>query len=98
MTLCAETVFWNNLLLLGFDSEEYEKKYQMQFNRDMFQKVNVKGMEIVMFFLIGKIEQEPTKTVRRLDFPLHPREDFHFRALFLSHAVWRTHDIECSSE
>jgi hypothetical protein len=58
-----EDAFWKNLILLGFDKELFEKQYNMSFNKEMFRNSNIKGMEILLYFLLRKIAPEKVKEV-----------------------------------
>src|SRR4051812_29820702 len=44
--LSIEHLFFNNLLLLGFDVRAQERKHHLAFDERMFRKTNVKGMEV----------------------------------------------------
>ncbi len=56
-------VFWNNLLLLGFNTQEHERLYGIQFHVDMFDQPNGKGMQVIFYFLLRLINREKAKKV-----------------------------------
>ena len=49
------TLWYSNLILLGFDTDEVQKKTNIVFTPDMFRVANVKGMEQVVFFFFENI-------------------------------------------
>jgi HAUS augmin-like complex subunit 6 N-terminus len=53
--LSVERIWFSNTLLLGFDVAQNEKKYRIPFSHDMFKNPNVKGMEVVLHFLLSKL-------------------------------------------
>lgn len=53
--LAVERIWFSNTLLLGFDAAQNEKKYRMSFSHDMFKNPNVKGMEVVLHFLLSQL-------------------------------------------
>jgi hypothetical protein len=57
-SLSMEKVFFNNLLLLGFDVQQNEKKYKIAFHHEMFRNPNVKGMEVVLHYLLNQMYPE----------------------------------------
>lgn len=50
-----EKSFYNNLLLLGLNVQEYNDLYGVVISEQMFRTVNVKGMQYVLYFLFSKI-------------------------------------------
>ena len=62
--LSVERLFYDNLLLLGFEAGALTKKYGASLGADMFRRSNPKAMEIVVYFLLLKIAPEQTKDVR----------------------------------
>lgn len=63
--LSVEDAFFTNMMLLGFDPVANEQKHNIQFNGEMFQMPNVKGMEVVFHFLFLKIFPDKAKEVRK---------------------------------
>ena len=53
--LSVERIWFSNTLLLGFDAVQSEKKYRVAFSHDMFKNPNVKGMEVVLHFLLCQL-------------------------------------------
>ncbi len=53
MTL--EQTFFSNLILLGFDVALEQKKNGIPFTPDMFRNSNMKGMSVVIYFLLVKL-------------------------------------------
>ena len=63
------TLWYSNLILLGFDTDEVQKKTNIVFSPDMFRVANVKGMEQVVFFFFENIfSPHRTKEVFRIYF------------------------------
>ena len=60
----VERLFYTNLLLLGFDPQQYEREYQTRLHKEMFQTSNLKAMEVVVWFLLGKYEGEKARNIR----------------------------------
>lgn len=58
-----ERLFYDNLLLLGFEAAALAKKYNASLGPDMFRRSNPKAMEIVVYFLLMRIEPDKTKDV-----------------------------------
>lgn len=54
----VEDVFFANLVLLGMEIENSEKKYGCIIAKDMFHAPNVRGMEAILYFLLGKVSAE----------------------------------------
>ncbi|KAK2951747.1 hypothetical protein BLNAU_13359 [Blattamonas nauphoetae] len=50
-----EILWFDNLVLLGFDTPRQESLNGVKFSPDMFSKVNIKGMQIVVHFFLQKI-------------------------------------------
>lgn len=50
-----ERLWFSNTLLLGFDVAQNEKKYRISFSFDMFKNPNVKGMEVIIHFLLSQL-------------------------------------------
>ncbi|KAL5004787.1 hypothetical protein ScPMuIL_018243 [Solemya velum] len=48
-------IFFTNLRLLGCDVRAYEAKYNIPFNKDMFNLPNKRGAEVVLYFLFTKL-------------------------------------------
>lgn len=57
----ANSLFFHNLLLLGFDPQRYEQKFQIAFHAEMFHKPNVKAMQVVIYFLLMKLSPQETR-------------------------------------
>jgi hypothetical protein len=53
--ISVERMWFTNTLLLGFDVSQSEKKYRMGFSFDMFRNPNVKGMEVILHFLLVQL-------------------------------------------
>jgi hypothetical protein len=58
-----ESLYFRNLLLLGFDVEANTAKHGIQFFPEMFRTANVKGMEVIFYFLLQKLNPNQTKEV-----------------------------------
>eukprot|EP00743_Colponemidia_sp_Colp-15_P011284 GILK01012564.1.p1 GENE.GILK01012564.1~~GILK01012564.1.p1 ORF type:complete len:814 (-),score=144.86 GILK01012564.1:37-2439(-) len=69
--MAAEDVMFNSLLLLGFDCESMEKKHRIPFNKEMFshRQGNLKGMEVVIYFLLHRLNPEETERTFRTCWP-----------------------------
>ncbi|GFS38184.1 HAUS6_N domain-containing protein [Nephila pilipes] len=50
-------LFFNNLLILGFDKSAIEKEHRISCDKDMFSLPNQKMFEIVSHFLFGKLNE-----------------------------------------
>ncbi len=61
--LSVDQVFFTNILLLGFDPTTESKKHSIAFVPEMFKSPNVKGMEVISYFLFGKLNPKETKEV-----------------------------------
>ncbi len=64
--ISPKEVFWNNLMLLGFNSQEHEKLYGIPFHMDMFDQSNGKGMQVIFYFLFRLINRDKAKKVSML--------------------------------
>eukprot|EP00698_Gefionella_okellyi_P021741 TRINITY_DN7116_c0_g1_i1.p1 TRINITY_DN7116_c0_g1~~TRINITY_DN7116_c0_g1_i1.p1 ORF type:complete len:326 (-),score=47.76 TRINITY_DN7116_c0_g1_i1:613-1590(-) len=53
-----EQLFYSNLQLLGFNSVEHAEKFKVQFTPTMFRTSNVRGMEVVLHFLLEKLDSK----------------------------------------
>lgn len=62
--LSVERLFYDNLLLLGFEPAALEKKYGATLDANMFKRSNPKAMEVVVYFLLLKISPDHTRDVR----------------------------------
>eukprot|EP01102_Stenamoeba_stenopodia_P009908 TRINITY_DN2942_c0_g1_i1.p1 TRINITY_DN2942_c0_g1~~TRINITY_DN2942_c0_g1_i1.p1 ORF type:complete len:743 (-),score=208.01 TRINITY_DN2942_c0_g1_i1:26-2218(-) len=71
--LNSENCFWNSLLILGFDPDLNSKKHGIPFTADMFRKNNVKGMEVIFYFLFSKISPAKTKDLFRALWPVYDK-------------------------
>nr|CAG4708665.1 unnamed protein product [Naegleria fowleri] len=69
-----ESVLFSNLLLLGFDPNAYEEKYNLAFHKDMFKNTNIKGMEIIMYFLFSKLDMKRTEKDFQQLFPVSDKK------------------------
>lgn len=58
-----EDALFSSLLLLGLDPDFAEKKYGCSISREMFRTPNVKGMEVVLHYLLTRVSPE-AKDVR----------------------------------
>ena len=56
-----EKDFWDNLILIGFEIEENERKYKIIFNENMFKKPNPTGLFVILYFLFSKLNLKRTK-------------------------------------
>jgi len=64
MAVKVEDLFYNNLLLLGFDRETIKSNYGIEVNKNTFSgQGNTKAMEVVLHFLFSKISPTATKEV-----------------------------------
>ncbi|XP_022109973.1 uncharacterized protein LOC110989705 [Acanthaster planci] len=54
-SLETREIFFTNLLLLGFEPAEAERRHTIPFNRDMFALPNKKAFEVVMHFLFERL-------------------------------------------
>ncbi len=59
----TEGAFFTNLLLLGFDVLNNEKKHNIQFHPQMFATSNVKGMQVVLHFLFKRLSPDKAEKV-----------------------------------
>ncbi|GFR02691.1 HAUS6_N domain-containing protein [Trichonephila clavata] len=66
-------LFFNNLLILGFDKNAVEKEHRITCDKDMFCLPNQKMFEIVTYFLFGKLN-EVTKQEYIVPWPLLDRD------------------------
>ncbi|GFT84614.1 HAUS6_N domain-containing protein [Trichonephila clavipes] len=66
-------LFFNNLLILGFDKNVVEKEHRITCDKDMFCVPNQKMFEIVTYFLFGKLS-EVTKQEYIVPWPLLDRD------------------------
>jgi hypothetical protein len=55
-TVTPEFLFWNAVLLLGFDVASNTEKFKSKFEAAMFRQPNVKAMEVVFYFLFTKLD------------------------------------------
>ncbi|KAG2391773.1 hypothetical protein C9374_013258 [Naegleria lovaniensis] len=69
-----ESVLFSNLLLLGFDPNAYEEKYNLAFHKDMFKNTNIKGMEIIMYFLFSKLDMKRAEKDFQQLFPVSDKK------------------------
>lgn len=67
-------IFWNNLLALSFEPKVAENKHRIEFNKDMFQKPNHKGFEVVMHFLFHKLDAPQAKVKFRDCYPVQDKK------------------------
>lgn len=51
-------VLFQNLNLLGFDKTQNEKDFKVLIQRDMFNKINQKGLAILLYFLLCHMKPE----------------------------------------
>lgn len=54
----VEDVLYANLVLLGMDIDNAEKKYGCPITPNMFHAPNVKAMEATLYFLLSKVSNE----------------------------------------
>ena len=69
----VKEAWFTNVLLLGFDAEEAEASYSTTFHPAMFDKSNVKGMEVVMHHLCTAIDPKESKEVFRGIWPIYDK-------------------------
>jgi HAUS augmin-like complex subunit 6 len=80
--LSVEDAFFTNMMLLGFDPVANEQKHNIQFNGEMFQMPNVKGMEVVFHFLFLKIFPDKAKEALKTIWPITDKKQAReFKAL-----------------
>jgi hypothetical protein len=72
--LSVERFWFSNTLLLGFDAAQNEKKHRVAFSHDMFKNPNVKGMEVVLHFMLSQL------------YPTRMNEVLHLRISIYLHA------------
>ena len=65
-----QDMFFTNILLLGFDVEKNEQRHQIKFSADMFDKSNVRGMEVTMYFLFHRLSPSRAKELFRGVWPV----------------------------
>jgi hypothetical protein len=58
-----ESVFWDNVTLLGFDVKENESKHKTKFNEEMFKKPNPSGLFVLLYFLFSKLNPKKCKNL-----------------------------------
>ncbi len=71
LSLEVETIFFTNLMLLGFEPNKYEKKYRIVFNKNMFKTANTKGMEVIFHFLFQRLDPKKADKEFLSIWPLH---------------------------
>ncbi|CAB4395758.1 unnamed protein product [Rhizophagus irregularis] len=61
--LCPKSIFWTNLMLLGFDPSVHTSYSAIVFNKDVFTKgpSSVKAMELIVWFLFNELDSTQTK-------------------------------------
>lgn len=64
----VERVWFNNTRLLGFNAAQNESKYGTSFSHDMFKNPNVKGMEVILHFLLSQLYPTRLNEVRTFPF------------------------------
>eukprot|EP01117_Protostelium_nocturnum_P000058 TRINITY_DN1014_c0_g1_i1.p1 TRINITY_DN1014_c0_g1~~TRINITY_DN1014_c0_g1_i1.p1 ORF type:complete len:559 (-),score=121.56 TRINITY_DN1014_c0_g1_i1:1037-2713(-) len=69
-----ESAFFCNVLLLGFDCENEKKKHSILFHSEMFKSPNVKGMEVIFYFLLLKMFGNETKEEFKNVWPIHSKD------------------------
>jgi chemotaxis methyl-accepting protein methylase len=63
--LDVREVWFSNMHLLGLQPALCEEKYQVIFERDMFEYINKKGSEAVLHFLFSKLDPQLSGDVFR---------------------------------
>ncbi|RDD46285.1 HAUS augmin-like complex subunit 6 [Trichoplax sp. H2] len=63
-------IFYENLLLIGFQPSQMELKYKTPFNKDMFALPNKKAMEVVLYFLFENYDHAMTEIAFRDCWPV----------------------------
>jgi len=58
-----ETVFFSNMMLLGFDVERENKRHGVRITHDIFRRGNSKATEIVLHFLLSSLNPLKAKEV-----------------------------------
>lgn len=54
-----QTLYWSNLCLLGFEPSNQSLRHKCEFYPNMFEKPNLRAMQILLHFLLLKIKQVP---------------------------------------
>ncbi len=62
----VESIVFKSLSILGFDFEHESRKHNVRFGVDMFKSPNVKGMEIILYFLLTKYDPK----MKEVSYPL----------------------------
>jgi HAUS augmin-like complex subunit 6 N-terminus len=70
MSLQVEQLWFQNMLLLGFDVEQESKNHRLDIAPSMFRRANVKGFEVVFHFLFSKASQKKANEVFRHLWPV----------------------------
>eukprot|EP00898_Chlorokybus_atmophyticus_P003291 jgi/Chlat1/3963/Chrsp26S04039 len=60
-----ESAMMSNLLLLGLEPEQVKARYGVELHERMFRVSNIKAMEIVVHFLLTKLDPEQSKKIVR---------------------------------
>ena len=63
--LCPKSIFWTNLMLLGFNPSAHVSYSTIVFDKDVFAKgpSSVKAMELIIWFLFNELDSTLTKDV-----------------------------------
>jgi hypothetical protein len=78
--------FWTNLLLLGFDCAAMESQHGVVFEQEMFRRSgSVKGVNVVVQFLLHKLDPAHTKETFKAVWPIIDRaQEKDFRRLMFA--------------
>ncbi|XP_033123992.1 mucin-17-like [Anneissia japonica] len=68
--LGQRSIFFSNILLLGFEPGAMEAKYSIPFTKDMFAMPNKKAFEVVMYFLLTRLNPALAKERFRVCYPV----------------------------
>lgn len=68
-----ENSFWTNLKLLGFDEQKVSAEHGMSFHKDMFHTANQKGSNVILHFLLCKVDESWQEEFRGI-WPVYDKE------------------------
>ncbi|KAH3837273.1 hypothetical protein DPMN_110657, partial [Dreissena polymorpha] len=72
--LDMKQLFFNNLILLGFDVQEMEATHSIPFNKAMFELPNKRAAEIVLHFLFQRLNPTMCREAFRDSWPIHDKK------------------------
>lgn len=80
-----ESLFFNNLVLLGFNIKENEFNNRMKFHKEMFRSTNPKAMEIIFSFLFKLLDPKRSEKDFKGCWPVtNQKEASQFRSVALT--------------